>query len=247
MRALTISQPWAGLIVGSFSKSHGLLRSTEVRKWTTKYRGPLLIHAGSKIDKNAAEHFEMEMQKENTGVILGFVILKDVVRIKNEKEWSALRKRHLEYGERCYGDNTYLWVLENPIVFRKQICCDGKLGLWIPAPHVLKNIDKEHASGIAYKVLRKDLSSLGLFGASRMRYVPSTWNKPSEPVSAGSHGGGLWVAPTVSAARAQQRYMLKKHGTKTRVFRCVIGNRLRETSCRVKTDKLFFDLSDEIF
>ena len=41
MKALTIYQPWASLI--AFGLKH-----YETRSWTTKYRGPLLIHAGQR-------------------------------------------------------------------------------------------------------------------------------------------------------------------------------------------------------
>ncbi|MBI2109161.1 MAG: hypothetical protein HYT93_03210 [Parcubacteria group bacterium] len=246
MKALTIQEPWAGLIVGSFVKSHGLIRSAEIRKWNTKYRGPLLIHAGSKINKMAAEHFKIDVQKEDTGAILGFVMLKDVIRIENEKEWHAHRQKHLEWGKRCYGNDTYMWSFENPVLFEKPIFCDGKLGLWSPTADILKNLDKQKIPGIAYKVLGENLSSLGLMGAREITYMPNEWNIPREPVSRGPCEGGLWVTPTRSAARAQQRYAMRKHRKKTRMFRCVIGKILRRTSCRIKTDKLFFDLNDEI-
>lgn len=39
MKALTIRQPWASLI------AHGV-KTIETRSWSTKYRGPLAIHAG---------------------------------------------------------------------------------------------------------------------------------------------------------------------------------------------------------
>lgn len=41
MKALSILQPWAWLIV------HGY-KPVENRRWRTNYRGPLLIHAGKK-------------------------------------------------------------------------------------------------------------------------------------------------------------------------------------------------------
>ncbi len=46
MQALTISQPWAWLIV------HGWKR-IENRSWPTNYRGPSLVHAGQKRDEDA--------------------------------------------------------------------------------------------------------------------------------------------------------------------------------------------------
>lgn len=45
-RAISIQQPWSLLIV----KGH---KDIENRDWSTRYRGPVLIHAGRKIDEDA--------------------------------------------------------------------------------------------------------------------------------------------------------------------------------------------------
>ena len=46
MKAITIHQPWATLIaLGE--------KEFETRKWRTNYRGPLAIHAGKKVDRDA--------------------------------------------------------------------------------------------------------------------------------------------------------------------------------------------------
>lgn len=44
MKALSIMQPWAWLIVNGH-------KSIENRTWRCHYRGPILIHAGKKLDK----------------------------------------------------------------------------------------------------------------------------------------------------------------------------------------------------
>lgn len=43
MRAITIRQPWASLIAAG-------VKTIETRSWSTKYRGPLAIHAGKHND-----------------------------------------------------------------------------------------------------------------------------------------------------------------------------------------------------
>lgn len=48
MRALSIRQPWAWLIV----QGH---KPVENREWTTHYRGPLLIHASATVAKRDYE------------------------------------------------------------------------------------------------------------------------------------------------------------------------------------------------
>ena len=63
---LSIRQPWAWAIVEGF-------KPVENRTWATKYRGPILIHAGVKADDAAAWRFveeRMEAMRPNSIVIL---------------------------------------------------------------------------------------------------------------------------------------------------------------------------------
>lgn len=46
MKALSILQPWAWAIIAGH-------KSIENRNWTTRYRGPLLIHAGKGFTRSA--------------------------------------------------------------------------------------------------------------------------------------------------------------------------------------------------
>ena len=94
-----------------------------------------------------------------------------------------------------------------------------------------------------YKVIRSNLTSVGLLGARRIQYKIGEWVYPGEPLS--DHpkkGGGLWVVRTGSAAREYRRYVLKEHGIKARIFRCEIGkvlydtSKIYPTSRRIKTD-----------
>jgi len=64
---------------------------------------------------------------------------------------------------------------------------------------------------IAYKVLKKDLTNIGLLNAPIMKYKLGVWNKPLEPISDHPRkGGGLWVAPTISSAKGYIKYLKKK-------------------------------------
>lgn len=55
MKALSIKQPWAHLIV------HGI-KDIENRSWNTKYRGPFLVHAGKGFDQDG---FDRAMELMN--------------------------------------------------------------------------------------------------------------------------------------------------------------------------------------
>lgn len=99
-----------------------------------------------------------------------------------------------------------------------------------------------------FKILRPDMTSVGLFGATPMQYNFDVWNRPRESIS--NHprkGGGLWVAPSRTVALALRRYVFHQRDIEVRIFKCVIGEILYRTNGRVKTDKLFFIQSDEVF
>jgi hypothetical protein len=90
LKCLSIQQPWAWLIANGF-------KNIENRDWTTRYRGPVLIHAGAKVDGNwfhlgeftdlplsslnIIRYFDMpeHLQDYPTGAIVGIVTLIDVV------------------------------------------------------------------------------------------------------------------------------------------------------------------------
>lgn len=58
MKALTIWQPWAWLIVTG-------TKPVENRTWATDYRGPMLIHAGKhQFDENCLEMLAQHHQRE---------------------------------------------------------------------------------------------------------------------------------------------------------------------------------------
>lgn len=48
LKCLSIQQPWAWLIVNGY-------KDIENRDWTTSHRGPVLIHAGARLDRDCFE------------------------------------------------------------------------------------------------------------------------------------------------------------------------------------------------
>lgn len=53
MKAISIQQPWAWLIVNGH-------KDIENRDWRTHFTGPILIHAGKKLDKEAVDYIRSE-------------------------------------------------------------------------------------------------------------------------------------------------------------------------------------------
>jgi ASCH domain-containing protein len=103
IKALTIRQPWAELILRG-------RKPFELRTWRTKYRGPLVIHAAAKIDAWDALHFGLNPENLVTSAFVGFAILSDV-RPFTREDARLLKKRRAGYG---WFPHNLSWVLKKP-------------------------------------------------------------------------------------------------------------------------------------
>lgn len=84
MKALSIRQPWASLIVDGF-------KDIENRSWPTKFRGKILVHASKKFDMEAAitlglPCYMIDDMKLWVGGIIGEVEITDCV-IGSNSDW----------------------------------------------------------------------------------------------------------------------------------------------------------------
>ena len=133
MKALSILQPWAWFILYGG-------KDIENRTWRTRYRGPLLIHAGKRFSMSTvsadveraeaivhgigtapASEPSLGMLKALTGGIVGCVILVDCVR-EHPSPWAQPGYWH--------------WVLADPVAL-PLIPLRGALGLFeIEEPEV---------------------------------------------------------------------------------------------------------------
>jgi len=119
MKAISIRQPYAHLIL------EGLKRD-EFRSWTTDYRGPLLIHAGQKIDELdglTRRQLAAIPDELDTGGFLGIV---DLVHIK---DWFDVD----------YQATEYVWRFANPrrIV---PVAANGRLRLFDAPDKIALNL-----------------------------------------------------------------------------------------------------------
>ena len=71
MKTLSIQQPWAWAIVRGF-------KDIENRTWRTKYRGPLLIHAGKKEDTESVQYVIRQVAFQTAD--LPGLVLSDYIR-----------------------------------------------------------------------------------------------------------------------------------------------------------------------
>lgn len=135
MKAITIKQPWASLIVSG-------VKDIENRTWNTHFRGRILVHASLDNILKRVEFFDdilsceqirnITQKGKNTEIfgshlpvkaIIGSVEIVDCV-INHPSIWA--NKTNIMRGDAPI----YNWVLANPIEFPEPIPIKGRLGFW---------------------------------------------------------------------------------------------------------------------
>ncbi len=116
MKALSLKQPWAELILQGKKK-------IELRKWNTNFRGEFLIHASKIPDKKGMKEFGFD--KLPCGFIVGKAKLVDVKKYKDNK--GLLRDKNLHLADSNWG--SYGFILKN-VKRTKPIPAKGKLNFW---------------------------------------------------------------------------------------------------------------------
>lgn len=129
MKALTLWEPWASLaVLGE--------KEYETRSWPTKYRGPLAIHAGKRIDTDVCKTRPIADVLIESGMILvsdfrlghviGIVDMVDCIEMTPEFIASVSDK------ERAFGDwrpGRFALKLANPRRI-DPVPATGRQGLW---------------------------------------------------------------------------------------------------------------------
>jgi hypothetical protein len=117
MKALSIRQPWASLIVAGE-------KTIEWRSWSTKYRGDLLICSGQTPDDM---YYEFDREEAATkwprGVAVGIVTLVEV------REFAPKDLDPAYMGDDLPDPVGFAWVVENPRKI-KPFPVKGKLNLF---------------------------------------------------------------------------------------------------------------------
>jgi len=136
MKAITIKQPWATLIA---------LREKqfETRSWQTKHRGPIAIHAGKSVDKEACIAFADILKKHGitsikelpTGVVILTANLVDCHKVIFDYGDNAIMHTKLkisgnEYDFGDYEEGRYAWELDSVQVLSEPVPAKGQLSLW---------------------------------------------------------------------------------------------------------------------
>ncbi len=117
MKALTVLQPWAQLLILG-------AKEYETRSWKTKHRGPLLIHAGRSFPDAAralcgAEPFRSILTGAGfrdasalpRGVLLGTVVVQDCLPAE-QLAYRAPFHQEAAFGD--FGPGRWAWQVRSP-------------------------------------------------------------------------------------------------------------------------------------
>jgi hypothetical protein len=144
MHAITLYQPWASAVALG-------LKKFETRSWSTRHRGPLLIHAARKwtseqrefrtkaMDRLRADpQISDELRRSFLGYssVLGCIVavtrLADCLPTTRHPGGTDL--------ENLFGDYSlgrWVWHLGDVIRLDEPVPCAGRQGLWRPSAEVL--------------------------------------------------------------------------------------------------------------
>lgn len=117
IKALSVQQPWAGLISAGE-------KTVEVRSWSTKHRGPLLICSGTRVFPG------YKADKSTLGLALCVVDLVDVVPFSPQQHGRASCIPVDRLGEVA---GHFAWVLEK-VQQIEAFPVKGQLGLFQVSP-----------------------------------------------------------------------------------------------------------------
>lgn len=130
MKALSLTQPWAELVVRG-------LKEYETRSWSTTHRGPLAIHASKGFPRWAqrlldegepiGDALNMPPGELPRGAIVGTVVLIGCYSTTGLQAARSITPQEINFGD--WGPGRYAWHFENPVQC-KPASVKGALGLW---------------------------------------------------------------------------------------------------------------------
>jgi activating signal cointegrator 1 len=134
MKALSLTQPWAQLVVLGE-------KQFETRSWCTRYRGLLAIQASKGFPGWAKDLLNARQFAQSLGLFginkslpLGAIV--GMVELTNCIDASIvlgrLTDKEITFGN--WSPERWAWQLKNPEMLLNPIPCKGALGLWeVPA------------------------------------------------------------------------------------------------------------------
>lgn len=137
MKAITICQPYAHLIVTGAKR-------VENRTWPTRYRGPLLIHAGKsrdwldvQYDDAGCEYdaaYNIHIDTMDFGAIVGRAVLADCVHrdtiTADAMKGCGLAVRYPWLDKHEHAEGPWCWVLVDVLRLEQAVPWRGAQGLF---------------------------------------------------------------------------------------------------------------------
>jgi hypothetical protein len=120
MKAISVRQPWADLIIQG-------KKTLDLRTRKINYRGPIAIHASQIIENEACERFELNPKLLTVGAVIGVVQLVDIFEME-EARYIDNANHHLSH--RSYREGLFGWQFEEPKELPKPIMFRGRQGVF---------------------------------------------------------------------------------------------------------------------
>lgn len=132
MKALSIRQPWADLIIQG-------KKTLELRNWTVTHRGPLAIHASQTVDDAACRLHGIDPRHVSAGVLIGIVNLDATIPLDADA-FAASTAEHLSTA--AFKAPLFGWRLSDPQAFEQPIPYTGRMGLFNVPDRLLTAADQ---------------------------------------------------------------------------------------------------------
>lgn len=150
MKAITVLQPWASLLIIGAKKF-------ETRSWQTKHRGPILIHAGRRFPETARslctiEPFHSALLRAGIkgpaelplGVILGTITLDDCLPT-DQVTYQNPDQVEAQFGD--FRPGRWAWQVSNPTPLPNPIVYQGVLGIFDVPDNIIYNFKCPQCDG----------------------------------------------------------------------------------------------------
>ncbi len=130
MQAISLTQPWAQLVVLG-------LKRMETRSWPTSFRGQIAIHASKAFPRSAqalaGEHQDYKLLRfHGFGVEdlpLGAIVGTITGCYRSPYARLHLTDYSLEWSFGDFGPDRWFWTLEEPMMI-EAVPCRGSLKIW---------------------------------------------------------------------------------------------------------------------
>ncbi len=133
MKAISIRQPWAELILRG-------RKTMELRTWDTRIRGRVAVHAGKQVEPAACEAYDLDPANLVRGALLGHVDIVGVVEV-GQDNWDELREEHLALGD--YPGPRRGWRLANPERLSEPVPMRGRRQFFDVPDGLSESLDAE--------------------------------------------------------------------------------------------------------